>query len=180
LPPKNSTFEQAGRKAMPVKTAVTDVPAAKSVPPDASPKKPKKKVLFLCIGNACRSQMAEAIARHIASDIIEASSAGLSPLGYIAGPTVAVLLENGVSCEGQTSKSVRAANPESADLLINMSGYEVKNRLEPKDLPVEDWDVGDPFGSDLEIYRTIRDEVERRVIELADRLRASTPADSKP
>jgi arsenate reductase len=179
LPPKNSTFERAGRKDTAAPTARADVSAVKSATTNASPGKPKKKVLFLCIGNACRSQMAEAIARHIGSDVIEASSAGLSPLGYIAGPTVTVLMENGVSCEGQTSKSVRAANPESADLLINMSGYEVKNRLEPKDLAVEDWDVGDPFGSDLEIYRNIRDEVERRVIDLAERLRASTPADSK-
>ena len=179
MPPKNSTFERAGRKDTPAPTARADGSTVKSATGEAASKKPKKKVLFLCIGNACRSQMAEAIARHIASDVIEASSAGLSPLGYIAGPTVAVLMENGVSCEGQTSKSVRAANPGSADLLINMSGYDVKNRLEPKDLPVEDWDVGDPFGSDLEIYRNIRDEVERRVIELADRLRAPTPADSK-
>jgi hypothetical protein len=137
LPPKNSTFEGAGRKDAPAKSERTDSSPATAAADKTSPKKPKTKVLFLCIGNACRNQMAEAIARHIASDVIEASSAGLSPLGYIAGPTVAVLMENGVSCEGQTSKSVRAANPESADLLINMSGYEVKNRLEPKDLPVE-------------------------------------------
>jgi arsenate reductase len=133
-----------------------------------------KKVLFLCIGNSCRSQMAEALARHLASDVIEASSAGLSPLGYIAAPTVAVLSESGVSCAGQTSKSLREASVETAGLLVNMSGYGLKNRLDREDLPVEDWDVGDPFGSDLEIYRGIRDEIERRVVELARRLRAST------
>ena len=132
-----------------------------------------KKVLFVCIGNSCRSQMAEALARHLASDVIEASSAGLSPLGYIAAPTAAVLSESGVSCGGQTSKSLRQAGVESADLLINMSGYDVKNHLDREDLPVEDWEVGDPFGSDLAIYRGIRDEVERRVLDLAQRLRAS-------
>ena len=129
-------------------------------------------MLFLCVGNACRSQIAEAIARHSASDVIDASSAGLSPLGHIAEPTVAVLTESGISCDGQSSKSMRDAGLDTAELLINMSGYEVKKHLDRDDLPVEDWDVGDPFGSDLEIYRNIRDEVERRVLDLAERLRA--------
>jgi len=134
---------------------------------------PAKKILFLCLGNACRSQMAEALARHLAADVIEASSAGLSPLGYITLPTVAVLSESGVSCDGQTSKSLREADPATADLLINMSGRSIENFFDSGKPPVEDWDVGDPFGSDLEIYRNIRDEIERRVIELAGRLRAS-------
>jgi len=51
----------------------------------------RTKVLFLCIGNACRSQMAEAIARHLAADVIEGSSAGLAPFGDIPVTTIAVL-----------------------------------------------------------------------------------------
>ena len=54
---------------------------------------PRTKVLFLCIGNACRSQMAEAIARHSASDVIEATSAGLVPFGEIPSTTLEVLRE---------------------------------------------------------------------------------------
>ena len=84
-----------------------------------------------------------------------------------------MLAENGVGCDGQSSKSLRRGDLDAVDLLINMSGYDVKNRLDRADMPVEDWDIGDPYGSDLEIYRGIRDEIERRVVELAERLRAS-------
>ena len=139
----------------------------------AQPVSRKKKVLFVCVGNACRSQMAEALARHFASDVIEPSSAGLSPLGYVTVPTAKVLNENGISCDGQTSKSLREAGVDAADLLVNMSGYEVDKMLDRRDLPVEHWEVGDPYGSDVEIYRSIRDEIERRVLNLAERLRAS-------
>lgn len=54
-------------------------------------KLPPQRVLFVCTGNACRSPMAEALARHFVPDVIAASSAGLAPLGYISSPTVAVL-----------------------------------------------------------------------------------------
>jgi len=63
----------------------------------------RTKVLFLCVGNACRSQMAEAIARHLAADVIEASSAGLTAFANIPTPTVAVLAERGFSAKGQSS-----------------------------------------------------------------------------
>lgn len=134
---------------------------------------PPKRVLFLCIGNACRSPMAEAFAHRLAPDVIEPSSAGLYPLGYLATPTVAVLLEKGITCDGQTSKPLREAELRGADLVINMTGRPAKKLFEDQTLPVEDWDVDDPFGSDLEVYRQIRDEIERRVADLAMRLRAA-------
>ncbi|HEY1865987.1 MAG TPA: hypothetical protein VGG55_02860 [Candidatus Acidoferrales bacterium] len=134
---------------------------------------PPKRVLFLCIGNACRSPMAEALARHLAPDLIAASSAGLYPLGYIAAPTLAVLAESGVACQGQTSKPLREADLRAADLIVNMTGHAAKYLFDDHTLPVEDWDVGDPFGSDLEVYRRIRDEIERRIGDLAARLRAA-------
>jgi arsenate reductase len=135
-----------------------------------------KRVLFLCIGNACRSPMAEALARHLAPDLIAASSAGLYPLGYIAAPTLAVLAENGVGSEGQTSKPMREDDLRAADLVVNMTGRAAKYLFDDRMLPVEDWDVGDPFGSDLEVYRKIRDEIERRITDLAARLRAADAA----
>ncbi len=136
----------------------------------------RKRVLFICIGNACRSPMAEAIAQHLAPDVIEARSAGLYPLGYIAVPTVDVLREGGISCEGQTSKPLREADLHTADLIINMTGEPGRNLFADQTLPVEDWDVGDPFGLDLAVYRGIRNEIERRVTELAARLRNSADA----
>ena len=65
------------------------------------------KVLFVCVGNCVRSQMAEAIARRDASDVIVPESAGLHPLGFIDETAIAVLAERGISVAGQHSKGLR-------------------------------------------------------------------------
>lgn len=137
------------------------------------------RVLFLCIGNSCRSQMAEAIARHRADDIIDPSSAGLVPFGEIAPPTLKVLEEAGISASGQYSKPLRPEDLSSADLVINMSGRPSASILRDAGPPVEDWDVGDPFGFNLAIYREIRDEIEARVEDLAQRLREKADAQKR-
>jgi len=66
--------------------------------------------------------MAEAIARHLAADVIEASSAGLAAFGDIPATTIAVLAERGFSAEGQSSKPLRPEDLSAADLVINMTG----------------------------------------------------------
>jgi len=133
----------------------------------------RKKVLFLCIGNACRSQMAEAIARHKASDVIEPSSAGLVPFGEIPSTTITVLEENGISAAGQTSKPLRSEDMSAADLIVNMTGRSGASIFKEGLRQVEDWDVGDPYGFNLAVYRGIRDQIEARVEDLARRLRES-------
>ncbi|HSZ20608.1 MAG TPA: hypothetical protein VK770_12495 [Candidatus Acidoferrum sp.] len=132
---------------------------------------PRAKVLFLCIGNACRSQMAEAIARHRASDVMEPSSAGLVPFGEIPGTTLTVLQEHGISAEGQSSKPLRSEDMSGADIVINMTGRSGATIFPEPAAPVEDWDVGDPYGFNLAVYRAIRDQIEARVEDLARRLR---------
>ena len=134
---------------------------------------PATRVLFVCLGNACRSPMAEALARHLGPEVIEASSAGLVALGYIAGPTQAVLDENGIASQGLVSKSLRTIDLSGIDLVVNLAGRPIEKHLDGRALPVEDWEVGDPFGSDLAVYRRIRDEIERRVVDLIERLRGS-------
>jgi arsenate reductase len=129
-----------------------------------------KRVLFVCIGNSCRSPMAEAIAQHLAPDVIEASSAGLAPLGYISPATRTVLTEIGISSARQQSKALRESDVAQAHLLINMAGRPVEHLFHAS-TPVEYWDVADPFGNDLASYRRARDEIHRRVTELAKRLR---------
>jgi protein-tyrosine-phosphatase len=131
----------------------------------------RTKVLFLCIGNACRSQMAEAIARHSASDVIEPSSAGLVPFGQIPSTTLTVLRERGFSTDGQTSKPLRPEDMSEADIVINMTGHSGATIFTEPATQVEDWDVGDPYGFNLEVYREIRDQIEARVEDLARRLR---------
>jgi arsenate reductase (thioredoxin) len=131
----------------------------------------RSKVLFLCIGNACRSQMAEAIARHNASDVIEPSSAGLVPFGEIPSTTLAVLRERGISIDGQTSKPLRPEDISEVDIVINMTGRSGATIFSESVTQIEDWDVGDPYGFNLAVYREIRDQIEMRVEELARRLR---------
>jgi arsenate reductase len=133
---------------------------------------PKRvRVLFVCIGNSCRSPIAEAIARHAAADIIDASSAGIAPLGYIADGTRKVLLERGIPMDGQFSKGMNDDKIQlPADLLINMTGRPGA-RLFPS-TNCEDWIVEDPYGEDMETYRRICDDIEARVADLAARLRA--------
>jgi arsenate reductase (thioredoxin) len=128
-------------------------------------------VLFVCIGNSCRSPMAEAVARHAASDVMVASSAGISPLGRIQDSTRKVLLERGISLDGQFSKGLNDDTLfQPADLVINMSGYPGSTYFTGRKF--EDWDVEDPFGEDMETYRRICDDIETRVADLAARLRA--------
>jgi protein-tyrosine-phosphatase len=120
--------------------------------------------------------MAEAIAKQIASDIIEPSSAGLVAFGEITRPTLAVLEEHGISAAGQRSKTLRPEHMSETDLLINMSGRSTAAIFDGPLPPAEDWDVGDPFGLDLAIYRNIRDQIEARVQDLALRLRKRADA----
>jgi arsenate reductase len=127
------------------------------------------KVLFVCMGNCVRSQMAEAIARHCASDIIEAQSAGVSPLGFIDNTTQRVLSERGISFEGQVSKGLRTHTLKKPDLIVNMSGVPGASLFAGKKF--EDWRVQDPFGEDIEIHRLVCDDVEARINDLAARLR---------
>jgi arsenate reductase (thioredoxin) len=128
-------------------------------------------VLFVCIGNSCRSPIAEAIARHTASDVIDASSAGISPLGRIQDSTRKVLLERGIPMDGQFSKGINDDTLlQPADLVINLSGYPGSSLFAGRKF--EDWDVEDPYGEDMETYRRICDDIEARVADLAARIRA--------
>ncbi len=131
----------------------------------------RTKVLFLCIGNACRSQMAEAVAKRTASDVIEASSAGLVPFGMIPATTLEVLRERGIPVDGQSSKPLLPEALSGADLVINMTGRSGTMIFKEPVAKIEDWDVGDPYGFDLAVYRAICDQIEGHVAELAKRLR---------
>jgi arsenate reductase len=127
-------------------------------------------VLFVCFENACRSPMAEAIARKDASDVIEPASAGLYPLGEIPMRTQEALKQSGYSADGLASKRISPEAWKRADLVINLSGR--VRELEFEDYEkVEDWDVADPYGEDAAIYQRILKEIQGRVKNLAQRLR---------
>jgi arsenate reductase len=131
------------------------------------------KILFVCIGNCVRSQMAEALARRDASDVIVPESAGLHPLGFIDKTAIAVLAERGASVAGQFSKGLHDKSLTlQPDLVINMSGRSSSAFLHHG--RYEDWDIEDPFGESMELHRRICDDIERRVKELAARLRTGS------
>ena len=130
----------------------------------------RKKVLFVCIANACRSPMAEAIARLDAPDTIEAFSAGLEPIGYVAGMTKQTLIKNGCSVEGLESKSISPEVWEQADIVINMSGRP-RERTFLEYSKVEDWEIEDPFAADPDTYQRVFEKIRLRVAELAQQCR---------
>jgi arsenate reductase len=130
----------------------------------------KTQVLFVCFGNACRSVMAEAIARRDAADIIEPSSAGLYPLGEIPRHTQATLLRNGYSPQGLHSKRIEPQVWDGAELVINLSGRARELEFDHFE-KVEDWTVTDPYGADEKTYQQILEDIQLRVAELAERLR---------
>jgi arsenate reductase len=132
----------------------------------------RAKVLFICIGNSCRSPMAEAIARKDALELMDASSAGLAPLGFVAEMTTLTLLKNDYAVDGLTSKPISPEAWESADIVINMSGRarEFAFRNFRNHAKVEDWEIEDPYG-DAAKYQGTYESIQRRVAELARRLR---------
>jgi protein-tyrosine-phosphatase len=114
--------------------------------------------------------MAEAIARYDATDVIEPSSGGLYPLGEIPDLTKRTLMENGYSTDGLTSGPVTPEACETADIIINMTGRPRLETFSRYD-KVEDWIVGDPFGSDPTTYQRVFESIKRRVERLAMDLR---------
>jgi arsenate reductase (thioredoxin) len=126
--------------------------------------------LFVCIGNSCRSQMAEAFARAYGSDVMIPASAGLSPALNVAGNTARAMAEKGIDLKDHFPKSLRALRRMHFDVVINISGHPL-----PEDLhaTVEDWDVPDPVGLSYEEHCDVRDEIENHVMELIARMRRS-------
>ncbi|HEY1424682.1 MAG TPA: low molecular weight phosphatase family protein [Candidatus Acidoferrum sp.] len=132
----------------------------------------KLRVMFVCIGNSCRSPMAESIAIRDAADLFESSSAGLSPLGVVQKLTLETLQRNGYPIDALQSKAIRKEEWADADLIINMSGYSKQRTFPHTDWQkVEDWDVEDPYGSEPAVYQRTFEDIQTRIDELATRLR---------
>jgi protein-tyrosine-phosphatase len=114
--------------------------------------------------------MAEAIARREAADVVEPSSAGLFPLGFLPKLTIQTLTKNGCPTDSLSSKAITEDGWNSADLVINLSGTPREEAFEEFE-KVEDWDVKDPYGADPLAYQTIFEEIAVRVRQLTERLR---------
>lgn len=125
----------------------------------------KPKVLFICLGNSCRSIMAEALTRHLCGPRWEAASAGLHPLGWVARETKAVLAEIGVNPEGLRSKGLAEINLQDYHLLVNLSEHSLKRVIPPEysDRLIQR-PVPDPFGGSLEEYRQSLDAIKEIIL----------------
>ncbi len=110
--------------------------------------------------------MAEGFARHYGGGVMEAHSAGLAPAIRVPAETVRVMAEKGIDLSQAFPKDVRFYPRDHFDLVINLSGYPLDG------FPVvRDWEVRDPYGSNDKLYRSVRDQVEKLVLELITEFR---------
>lgn len=136
----------------------------------------KRKVLFLCTGNSCRSQMAEAILRHLAGDRFEALSAGSHPAGFIHPITVETMQRMEIPMEGQTSKSWDAYAQTPVEAMITLCDDAAREEcpVSHSDVIRVHWSLPDPvghFGSDeerLEFSLRVAERLRTKVEGLVD------------
>jgi arsenate reductase len=128
----------------------------------------RKRALFLCRENACRSQMAEAFLQYHGGEHFDAQSAGDQPAGEINPLALDVMTEKGIDLAFRRPKGMDALEDGSRpfDLVVQM-GCEQSCPLTPEGR-IENWELEDPAGKPLEFMRTIRDEIEQRVKLLID------------
>ena len=139
----------------------------------------RKKVLFLCTGNACRSQMAEGWARHLLNDQVEAASAGVIKHG-VDPKAVKVMTEAGVDISGQESKTIEELPDHNFDAVITLChaanescpffpGQVVRLHQDFDDPPSLSLNVSDGKSA-LQIYRRVRDDIKEFVRGLPERI----------
>jgi arsenate reductase (thioredoxin) len=131
----------------------------------------RPEVLFVCVHNAGRSQMAAALLDDLAGDRIDVSSAGTQPIEEIHPAVVEAMRERGIYLAGRRPTRLRDETVRDADVVITMGcGDECPYYPGTR---YEDWDVADPSDRPLEDVRAIRDDIESRVRDLLERLPAS-------
>ncbi|HUP02745.1 MAG TPA: hypothetical protein VMU19_02070 [Bryobacteraceae bacterium] len=128
----------------------------------------RKRVLFVCIGNACRSQMAEAFARAYGGDVIIPASAGLAPAIRVASQTIEAMDEKNLDLRDHFPKSIPQLGRARFDLVVNMAGFPLPKPIEA---PLREWKVPDPVGMSYKDHCKVRDEIEGLVMQLVLELR---------
>ena len=123
-----------------------------------------KRIMFVCIGNACRSPMAEGFANHYGRDVLTATSSGLAPTPAIPLDTVEAMSEKNIDVSGHVPSRYEPFEAMDYDLVVNMAGFKLPGPPVPKE--VWEWDVDDPYGDPIEAYRIVRDDLEHRVMRL--------------
>ncbi|MFI5837087.1 arsenate reductase ArsC [Micromonospora sp. NPDC051300] len=130
----------------------------------------KPSVLFVCVHNAGRSQMAAAWLRHLAGDRVEVRSAGSEPAEKINPVAVAAMREVGIDLTDQVPARLTWDTAEASDVIITMGCGDACPVFPGK--RYEDWKLTDPAGQPIDVVRTVRDEIHQRVATLLTTLPA--------
>ena len=132
-------------------------------------------VLFVCVHNAGRSQMAAGYLQHLAGERVQVLSAGSQPADQVNPAAVAAMAEEGIDIGTEQPKLLSDSAVRTADVVITMGcGDECPFYPGTR---YEDWVLDDPAGQGIEAVRPIRDEIDRRVVELLDSIGLG-PADA--
>ena len=124
-----------------------------------------KTVLFVCVGNSGRSQMAEAFLNHYAEGKAKALSAGTNPAANVEPTVVKVMKEVGIDVSGNKPKPLIPEMIDQANLVITM-GCSAEAACPASWIETRDWGLEDPKDKPIEKVRQIRDEIKARVINL--------------
>ncbi len=125
-------------------------------------------VLFVCVHNAGRSQMAAGWLRHLAGDRVEVRSAGSEPAGTINPVAVDAMAEVGVDITAATPARLAHDTLQASDVVITMGCGDACPIL--PGIRYEDWKLTDPAGQPIEVVRAVRDEIRDRVNDLINSL----------
>jgi arsenate reductase len=128
----------------------------------------KPSVLFVCVHNAGRSQMAAGFLTHLAGDRVEVRSAGSTPADRVNPVAVQAMQEVGIDISDQTPKVLTAEAVQASDVCITMGCGDACPVFPGK--RYLDWQLDDPAGQGIDAVRPIRDEIEKRVRALIEEL----------
>jgi len=118
-------------------------------------------VLFVCVHNAGRSQMAAGYLQHLAGDRIDVRSAGSQPADQVNQVAVEAMAEEGIDLTGEQPKVLTPDSVQAADVVVTMGCGDECPYFPGK--RYEDWVLDDPAGQPLDVVRRVRDEIRRRV-----------------
>lgn len=121
----------------------------------------KPTVLFVCVHNAGRSQMAAGWLAHLAGDRIDISSAGSEPAELINAVAVQAMAEVGIGIAGEQPTLLRTDDVSQADVVITMGCGDICPIFPGK--RYEDWDLADPAGQPIDVVRQVRDDIRDRI-----------------
>ena len=124
----------------------------------------KPTVLFVCVHNAGRSQMAAGYLQHLAGDRIDVLSAGSEPADHISPVAVQAMAEEGIDITAAQPRILTTEAVEDAEVVVTMGCGDTCPVFPGK--RYEDWELDDPAGADIETVRTIRNEIKRRIEDL--------------